>query len=160
MFLTYFSKGGGFYRVDGEREFGFEGDLRLAMWRLLFTFAEDRVRFGKGSQTSLPLLHSTFASFVKMYRGCLPRTPSYFLATAQESNQRKPPPDFVPSYLRRLSAKSPQLALRSATGFRHTDFLNAAFAVNMGHIRNGGGQCNHERKVLCHFGHTLTFRYL
>ena len=45
MFLTYFSKGGGFYRVDGEREFGFEGDLRLAMWRLLFTFAEDRVRF-------------------------------------------------------------------------------------------------------------------
>ena len=118
MFLTYFSKGGGFYRVDGEREFGFEGDLRLAMWRLLFTFAEVRVRFGKGSQTSLPLLHSTFASFVKMYRGCLPRTPSYFLATAQESNQRKPPPDFVPSYLRRLSAKSPQLALRYATGLR------------------------------------------
>ena len=73
-----------------------------------------------------------------MYRGCLPRAPSYFLATAQESNQRKPPPDFVPSYLRRLPAKSPQLALRYAMGFRHTDFFNADFAVNMGHIRNGG----------------------
>ena len=75
----------------------------------------------------------------------------HFLPTAGESNQREPPPDFVPTYLRRLSAKSPQLALRFAMGFRHTDFLYAAFAVNMGHIRNGGGQCNLESEGVIHF---------
>ena len=78
------------------------------------------------------------SSWVMDYGGFAPYAPSNFLPTAGESYQREPPPDFVPSYLRRLSAKSPQLALRFATGFKHTDFLYAAFAVNLGHIRNGG----------------------
>ena len=28
--------------------------------------------------------------------------------------------------------------LNSRSALKHTDFLNAAFAVNLGHIRNGG----------------------
>ena len=50
------------------------------------------------------------------YGGVAPYTPSNFLPTAGESYQREPPPDFVPTEKRRLPAKSPQLALRSATG--------------------------------------------
>ena len=72
------------------------------------------------------------------YGGVAPYTPSNFLPTAGESYQREPPPDFVPTEKRRLPAKSPQLALRSAAGFRHTDFFNAVFAAFQGHIRNGG----------------------
>ena len=49
------------------------------------------------------------------YGGFAPYAPSYFLSVAKESNQRMPPPDFVTSNLRRLSAKSPQLALRAQT---------------------------------------------
>ena len=71
------------------------------------------------------------------YGGFAPYAPSYFLATVQESNQRKPPPDFVPTEKRRLPAKSPQLALRFTPGFKHTDFFNAVFAAFQGHIRNG-----------------------
>ena len=48
------------------------------------------------------------------YGGFAPYAPSNFLPAAGESYQREPPPDFVPSNLRRLSAKSPQLALRYA----------------------------------------------
>ena len=108
--------------------------------RISLSLRADTRKTGCGSAMLVKQVcyHCSYILFDKKYRGCQPRTPNYFLPTAGESNQREPPPDFVPSYLRRLPAKSPQLALRSATGFRHTDFLNAVFAVNMGHIRNGG----------------------